>query len=216
MNTPRLGIHGVHQIMFDDINTNNSKPIIIHSSYNLTLDKLIKEIKTSNKLGAKYIIVHMKQNKNIYPDLVVAHLKTANCKIKILIENHAKIDIKELSDIYISLKSHPDKKLSNRFGICIDTCHSFVYGYSINKNFINMLISYFNDDILVVHLNNAKHPKSSKKDIHDNIEYGHIPYKNLLNFAKYMYVQKNAFIILETPAKHIYDDYNIVDTFINK
>jgi deoxyribonuclease-4 len=91
-----------------------------------------------------------------------------------------------------------------RIGFCLDTCHAFSSGYSIETaagwdDFlaeIEKTIGFAS--IECIHLNDSKHEKGSKKDRHENIGEGHIgveAFRRLLAEPRFGAIP----LVLETP-----------------
>jgi endonuclease IV len=115
----------------------------------------------------------------------------------------------------LQLLNHKNKKISEKFGICVDTCHIYSAGYDINKT--KDVIKYIKDfdkyiglkNLKVLHLNNSKTELNSNKDRHDNLEHGHINIEGLKEFIKLCF-KLDIPIILETPDAYIKEDLQII------
>jgi len=68
--------------------------------------------------------------------------------------------------------------LSNKLGVCLDTCHVYDAGYDIVNNLDGVLDEFDSiiglDKLYAVHLNDSKNPFNSHKDRHEVIGEGHI------------------------------------------
>ena len=75
-------------------------------------------------------------------------------------------------------------KNSSRLGVCLDTCHLNDAGYDMSM-FDNVLDEFDKiigiDRIRCIHINDSKNGKNSHKDRHENIGFGTIGFKNLIN-----------------------------------
>jgi deoxyribonuclease-4 len=202
--------------------------------YNVSVHKFIDEIKLSYKIGAKYIVVHLGKQlnlskeeayNNMYTSFIYIHNQTLKEKnLKILIETSTGqgselcYKLEDFAYFYKKISKNKNKDFSNRFGICIDTCHIFAAGYDLNsKNKINMYLEAFEEliglkHVKLIHLNNAKKGVGSKLDRHENINKGKIQKKYLLYFAKYFF-KFNVPIILETPYNNILNDYKLIKKY---
>ena len=109
----------------------------------------------------------------------------------------------EIGGTFEELKQILDAvNLSEKIGICLDTCHVFDAGYDI-VNDLNGVLEKFDkiigiNKLKAVHLNDSKNPCGSKKDRHEQIGKGHIgldAMKNIINHP----ALKNLPFILETP-----------------
>lgn len=92
--------------------------------------------------------------------------------------------------------------LSDKLGVCLDTCHVWEAGYDVVNNLENVL-SDFNDivgidRIKAIHLNDSKNPIGSAKDRHECIGKGHIGLESLTRIINNQYLKKLPFY-LETP-----------------
>jgi deoxyribonuclease-4 len=94
--------------------------------------------------------------------------------------------------------------LSNRIGICVDTCHAFAAGYPLDEStgyddFFAELWTLFRPDSLgCIHMNDSKFGLGSNRDRHANLGKGEIPlgvFKRLVNDPELVEVP----MILETP-----------------
>lgn len=109
----------------------------------------------------------------------------------------------EVGSKFEELKSIMDKvDLSDKVGVCLDSCHVYDAGYDIKKNLDGVLEEF--DRIIgikklkALHLNDSLNPFSSHKDRHAKIGEGSLgeeTFEKLIN-NKYL---KNLPMILETP-----------------
>ncbi len=93
--------------------------------------------------------------------------------------------------------------LSEKLGVCLDTCHVWDAGYDI-KNDLDGVLAKF-DDIIglerlkAIHLNDSLNPCGAKKDRHAMIGEGHIGKDSLLRVLTHEKLRHLPFI-LETPT----------------
>ena len=93
--------------------------------------------------------------------------------------------------------------LSDKLGVCLDTCHVWDAGYDIRDD-LDLVLDEF-DRILglqrlrAIHLNDSLNPKGSKKDRHAMIGEGYIGKKALLRILNHEKLRALPFI-LETPT----------------
>lgn len=100
---------------------------------------------------------------------------------------------------------------SERYGICLDTCHMNDAGYNISD--FNSVLDEFDkliglSKLKVIHLNDSKNPAGAKKDRHENIGFGKIGFEALHAVAvndRTSSVPK----ILETPYVNGHAPYKI-------
>lgn len=109
----------------------------------------------------------------------------------------------EVGSKFEELKSIIDSvNLSEKLGICLDTCHVYDAGYDI-VNKLDEVLTQFDkiiglDRLKAIHLNDSKNPFESHKDRHEQIGKGSIgldAFKRIINHEKL----KNLPFILETP-----------------
>lgn len=92
--------------------------------------------------------------------------------------------------------------LTDKIGVCLDTCHVYDAGYDIVNNLDGVLDEF--DKIIglnrlhVIHLNDSKNPFSSKKDRHETIGNGQIGLDAIAAVINHPKLRKLPFI-LETP-----------------
>jgi len=205
---------------------------VIHASYTINLAKkwkssdwwinqLISEIKICEIIGSFAIVIHVGKKlnltleesiNNIYSSLLYVYENTKKYNVKILLETPAGsgteilYNIKDFCEFMNKFYTHPNKKIRETFGICIDTCHLFVAGNKINEIIINIDKICGVDKIKLCHLNSSKNNFNSHIDRHENLKNGKINFNELEELAIFLNKLKIP-IILETPNKYILDDY---------
>lgn len=89
----------------------------------------------------------------------------------------------------------------DRLGVCLDTCHIHDAGYNL-ENFDVVLDEFDSiiglDKLHCIHVNDSKNERGAHKDRHENIGFGKIGFKNLLNVIYHPKLEKIP-KILETP-----------------
>ena len=101
-------------------------------------------------------------------------------------------------------------------GICLDTCHAFVAGYELRtpkaiENLVHKIAELGLDKLKIIHANDAKHEKGSRRDQHEHIGQGHIGmdgFKAILHHP----ALRNLPFILETPRTSYEDDLRNLHT----
>lgn len=204
---------------------------VVHASYTINcaqqwdyhswwIKQFIMEIEMAHTIGSFGIVIHLGKQldlsieeslNNMYTSLLYVHDQTKQYKnIKIFIETSTgqgseicyKID--KLSHFFKKFSTHKNKEISERFAICVDTCHIFAAGYDLtNKNSIRDFFSIFDkligiEYIKLLHLNDSKNVLASHIDRHENIGYGFIGKNNIITIIK-MFKRLGVPIILETP-----------------
>jgi deoxyribonuclease IV len=220
----------------------NDIRLVIHASYSINLSRrwtnndwwiqqFINEIYASHDLGAFCIVVHTGKKleltdaeaiNNMYTSLLHIHEKTKSVtNVKILIETpsgqgtETLTRIEDLCRFLNKFYKHPDKKIQDRFGICLDTCHIFASGYDIRtKNDMNNVFGLINksigiNKIKLCHINDSKKGLGSKSDRHENIGDGEIGKKSIIQIVSFM-KSLGIPMILETPAEYIDSDYELL------
>jgi deoxyribonuclease-4 len=205
---------------------------VIHASYTINLARnwtenewwiiqLINEIEICQIIGSFCIVIHVGKKlnlsleeaiNNMYSALLYIHQQTKNTGVKILIETPAGQgteileNIKDLCKFMLKFFNHPDNKIKERFGICIDTCHLYVAGNKISSLIKNIHNICGIDKVKLCHLNSSKNDFGSRIDRHESIKNGKIKLDELILFLKKLKIP----IILETPDDNIMDDYKYV------
>jgi deoxyribonuclease-4 len=222
----------------------NNIRLVVHASYVINISKrwkpydwwveqLITEIKIAEQLKCIGVVIHtgkkMELNNaealnNMYTLLLHVHRETNRFpepNIPILIETPSGQGTEQLTDIdelcrFLNKFYHnSDNTISERFGICIDTCHIFAAGYDVVDE--KILNSYFSkidkliglNRIKLCHINDSKGGLGSHLDRHQNIGYGFIgrdPIKRIISFMNKLEIP----MILETPSDRILDDLLIL------
>ena len=210
-----------HQLMKEN---NVENLIVVHAPYlinlaspkkgtrELGLDKLIIEVNRTYQIGSKLIVLHpgscLDGNRQKCIELVSFGLNQAinktNNDVIICVETMAGkgsevgINFDEIAQIIQGVK---DKE---RIGVCLDTCHIHEAGYDVSK--IDDILNEFDQKIglkylKVIHLNDSKNESGARKDRHENIGYGKIGFKTLLEWVHHPLLE-NVPKILETPYKN--------------
>lgn len=109
----------------------------------------------------------------------------------------------EVGSRFEEIKAIIDKvELSDKLGVCLDTCHVFDAGYDVVNNLEGVLDEFDKvigiDRLKAIHINDSKNPYQSHKDRHEKIGEGHLgtdAFKNIINHPKL----RNLPFFLETP-----------------
>lgn len=192
-------------------------------NYSWSINSLIEQIILASKIGAFGIVVHMgKQLKesressynNMLSALLYVHNKTLKqLETKIILETPSGMGtelcykMEDFAYFFKKLSLNKNENISNRFKICIDTCHIFAAGYDIrDKKSVDQYIKTF-DDIIglryisLIHLNDSKREIGSNIDRHESLGKGYIG-KDGLKYITKLFKQYSIPIILETPSKY--------------
>lgn len=96
--------------------------------------------------------------------------------------------------------------LSDKIGVCLDTCHIFAGGYDIAHNLDNTLNQF--DKIIglnklkAIHLNDSLMPFNSRKDRHEKIGKGFIGLNSFAKIINHPALKDKPFY-LETPQENL-------------
>ena len=200
------------------------------SYYNWWIKNLVSEIKIANDIGAFCVVIHLGKSldlsletafNNMYINLLKVHNMLGNIPTKILIETSTGqgtemcYELEDLARFYNKFKIND--KLSQRFGICLDTCHIFNAGYDIRTiKGVSDYITEFDrligvDNIKLIHLNDSKNKLGAKVDRHENLTKGFIGQEGLEQIIL-LFSKLQVPLVLETPDEYLEDDFK----FINK
>ena len=93
-------------------------------------------------------------------------------------------------------------QLSEKLGVCLDTCHVYSAGYDIVNNLDGVLDEFDKviglERLKAIHLNDSKMPFASHKDRHEKIGHGTIGLKAIVRIVNHPKL-KNLPFVLETP-----------------
>ena len=93
-------------------------------------------------------------------------------------------------------------ELSDKIGVCLDTCHVSDGGYDIINDLDGVLEEFDRiigiDRLKALHINDSKNPIGAHKDRHEKIGEGFIGAKTFENIVNNKYL-KNLPMLLETP-----------------
>lgn len=148
---------------------------------------------------------HVKQGVEVGIDLIVQHLNNIlhkNLKTKVLLETMAGKG-SEVGRTFEELRQIIDRvELSEKVGVCLDTCHVFDGGYDIVNHLDDVLQEFDKvvglNRLCAIHLNDSKNPLGSHKDRHEVIGGGFIGLEALVNVVNHPAL-KNLPFYLETP-----------------
>ena len=183
---------------------NTTKPEV----FELAVDFLRQEIERVEEIGAKYIVLHpgahVGAGEEAGLDQIVKGLDMVLTKDQtpiICLETMAGKG-SELGTSFEQLAYIINNvKLSDKLGVCLDTCHINDAGY--DETDFDKILDEFDkiiglDRLKVIHVNDSKNPIASHKDRHANIGYGTIGFDKLIKII-YNPRIKDLCKILETP-----------------
>ncbi|MFM7861573.1 MAG: deoxyribonuclease IV [Candidatus Nitrosotenuis sp.] len=189
------------------------------ATHEKSISVLVKEVQRCGEIGIPYLVAHLGshmgegEEKGI-SQLIKAFEKAAEVKndVVILLENTAGqknsvgSDFSQWSDIFSRLKP------KNRFGVCLDTCHAFAYGYDLrSEKDVSETFKEFDDrvgfeNLKILHLNDSRGELGSNLDRHEHIGLGKIGERGMASVVK-LANKKDIPIILETPIDGTRDDF---------
>lgn len=182
--------------------------------YQRSVMTLNEEIQRCELLRIPYLVIHlgshMGRGSNSGIEQLINALSRADAQsssakgVMVLLENNAGYKnnvggtLEELRLILDRLNR------SDRFGLCIDTCHLFASGYDLRTNeSANKVIEKIENivglqELKVIHLNDSKGPLGSNLDRHEHIGLGSIGMEGIAAFISHPTI-KALPIIMETP-----------------
>ena len=93
-------------------------------------------------------------------------------------------------------------KLSEKIGVCLDTCHIYDAGYDIVNDLDGVLDEFDGiiglDKLYAIHINDSKNPFHSQKDRHEKLGKGSIGLDTIIKLVNHPKLNKLPFN-LETP-----------------
>ncbi|MCK1982139.1 MULTISPECIES: deoxyribonuclease IV [Peribacillus] len=179
------------------------------ATYELGVNFLRSEIDRTEAIGARQIVLHPGAHVGAGSELGIKRIieglnevLTADDKVQIALETMAGKgsecgrSFEELAMI-IDGVTHNEK-----LSVCFDTCHTHDAGYNIIEDFDGVLNEFDKlvgvDRIKVLHINDSKNERGTRKDRHENIGFGHIGFK-ALNAIVHHPQLSSVPKILETP-----------------
>jgi len=200
--------------------------------YTWWIKQFVEEIKMAHLMGGFAVVVHIGKSlvndinvclNNMYINLINIYNLTKNIPVRILLETSTGqgsemcSTLEELANFFNKLIS--TKSLSDKFGICLDTCHIFNAGYDISsKVLVKEYLAKFDKliglkYIKLIHLNDSYNPLGTRIDRHQNIDKGFIKKEGLSEIVKFFSSLQVPFI-LETPKENIDDDLKFLEKYI--
>lgn len=199
----------------------NFGPILAHAPYTLNccsdkertrefacevfLDDLKRMENTPNQLYNFHPGSHVGQGVEAGIELIVKALNTVlfpEMTTTVLLETMAGKG-SEIGCRFEEIRTIIDKvELSDKLGVCLDTCHVNDAGYDIVGDLDGVLSQF--DEVIglsrlkAIHLNDSKNPFASHKDRHEKIGEGHIGLEALFSIINHPKL-RDLPMFLETP-----------------
>lgn len=188
------------------INLGNSvKP----ETYELAVDFLREEIKRTEAMGSKVLVLHPGSHVDAGEDAGIAQIVkglnevlTPDTNVMIALETMAGKG-SEIGKTFEQLARIYDGVACNdKLRVCFDTCHVHDAGYDIVNDFEGVVARFDKvlgkEQIAVFHINDSKNVRGAAKDRHENIGFGEIGFE-ALNKIVHCPDFENVPKILETP-----------------
>ena len=148
---------------------------------------------------------HVKQGTEIGIEKIAATLNmvlTPDMSTTVLLETMAGKG-SEVGGKFEELREIIDRvELSDKLGVCLDTCHIYDAGYDIVSNLDGVIAEFDRviglDRLKAVHLNDSKNPIGSHKDRHETIGNGFIGLDAIERIINHPALRDKPFY-LETP-----------------
>ena len=185
------------------------------SKYKFSIEFLKQECKRCETLGVSKLVLHPGSHVGKGTDIGINNIINAlneilpTTSVTILLETMAGKGTeigKTIEEIKRIIEGVLEKE---KIGICLDTCHLFDGGYDVSS-FDDILDEFDKVGLLskikCIHVNDSKNIKGSHKDRHENIGFGNIGFKSLIDI---IYNKRLESIpkILETPYIDGYPPY---------
>ena len=180
----------IHSIYL--INLSRSKEDFMEKAFNC----IKHELELGSKIGFKGVVVHCGKSLKLKKDEAldnmynnILEIYNSGCiseSCPLLIETSAGQGtevctlINEFMDFYSRFTPEQKAKIK----ICIDTCHVFAAGHE-SLEYLEQWNERFPESIVLVHYNDSKVDKGSKKDRHAYPGEGYIGKKKMLNIADF-------------------------------
>ena len=187
------------------LNCCSAKPETREFAVNTFADDLKRMEYTPNQLYNFHPGSHVGQGTEIGVELIADALNSVLFKdmtTTVLLETMAGKG-SEVGGCFEELREIIDRvELSDRLGVCLDTCHVNDGGYDIVNDLDRVLDDFDRivglDRLKAIHLNDSKNPLGAHKDRHEKIGEGYIgtdAFERIINHP----VLKNLPFYLETP-----------------
>lgn len=180
-------------------------------TYRLAVDFLQEEIRRTEYLGVRNIVLHPGAYTEKDPEYGIGRIAEGlnevlngvnDTNVNIALETMAGKG-SEMGRSFEELAAIMEKVENNgRLTVCLDTCHVHDAGYDI-VNDLDGVLEHFDkivglDKLAVIHLNDSKNPRGAAKDRHAPVGSGWIGFQPIYNIVRHEKL-KHLPMILETP-----------------
>ena len=209
--------------------------VVIHTSYLINLaspkddvyeksvDALQKEIERAGQLGIPHVNTHVGKHLDAGVD---AGIETIIGAINTVLEGDA---ARQYPDVKIVLENDAGQGTAlgatfeelgriidgvdqdGRLAVCFDTCHGLAVGYDFrSEQGLDAMLTEVEetvglDRLVLLHINDSKHPLGSRKDRHEHIGRGHIGLDGFRPIVNHPTTRDLPFV-LETPKEDSEDE----------
>lgn len=201
--------HGIEEIVVHAPYIINIGNTVNLDTFKLGVDFLRAEIERTAAIGAKQIVLHPGAHVGAGVEAGVAKIIeglneviTREQPVQIALETMAGKGSECGSRFEELAKIIDGVTYNEKLSVCFDTCHVHDAGYNIVEDFDGVLELFDKiiglDRLKVLHINDSKNPRGSRKDRHENIGFGHIGFQ-ALNYIVHHPSLADIPKILETP-----------------
>lgn len=187
------------------LNACAADPSIREFAKNTMIDDIKRMEYTPNQLYNFHPGSHVKQGAEVGIQLISEHLNSVlypEMTTTVLLETMSGKG-SEVGRSFDEIREIIDRtELSNKLGVCLDTCHIYDAGYDIVNNLDDVLDEFDRiiglDRLKAIHINDSKNPFASHKDRHEVIGGGSIGTEAFERIINHKYLRDLPFY-LETP-----------------
>ena len=200
--------HGIEKILAHapyTLNACAADPSIRDFARNTMADDIRRMEYTPNQLYNFHPGSHVKQGADVGIQLICEHLNEVlypEMTTTVLLETMSGKG-SEVGRSFEEIRQIIDRtELSDKLGVCLDTCHVYDAGYDVVNNLDDVLDEFDRiigvDRLKAIHINDSKNPFESHKDRHEVIGGGFIgieAFERIINHKSL----RNLPFFLETP-----------------
>jgi deoxyribonuclease-4 len=195
----------LHSIYLVNLHTEKSKTL------QKAIDSVVAYQNVAETIGALGTIIHSHRPNATFKLAIDEILARSPATALLIIEHSAINTIEDTLALFHTTPEVPrfdhlgGGRRSDRLGLCLDTCHLFAAGYDVREpKVIDEILRKIDaaiglENLVIIHLNDAKSKLGSHRDIHENIGEGSIGKEAFglwLNHPKL----KSVPFIIETPG----------------
>ncbi|AGT32813.1 endonuclease IV [Geobacillus genomosp. 3] len=204
-----MAAHGIEEIVVHAPYIINIGNTTNRDTFALGVDFLRAEIERTEAIGAKQLVLHPGAHVGAGAEAGLRQIirglnevLTRGQTVQIALETMAGKG-SECGRTFEELAHIIDGVTYNdKLSVCFDTCHTHDAGYDIVNDFDGVLDEFDRliglERLKVLHINDSKNPRGSRKDRHENIGFGHIGFA-ALNYIVHHPQLEDIPKILETP-----------------